>query len=202
MFLSKTKKVIDNNMAGLSDVEALLKEFFNRLGVKLMEETPRRCISMLSYLTSYANISNKEIADEVNKTFEIDVQTDSKNMVIVKDIDAFSLCEHHIALMYDMKVSVGYIPQNFVLGLSKIVRLVDMVCKRLQLQEKIAEDIIDVMKILTKSDSIAVHIEAKHSCVTARGIHNVSSKTVTTNMGGQFLEDETLRLEFLENIKK
>ena len=122
-------------------------------------------------------------------------------MVVVKDIEVFSLCEHHIALMYDMKVSVGYIPQSFVLGLSKIVRLVDMVCKRLQLQEKIAEDIIDIMRILTKSDSIAVHIEAKHSCVTARGIHNVSSKTVTTNMGGEFLKSETLKLSFLENLK-
>ena len=147
------------------------------------------------------NISNKEIADAVNKTFEVDVKTDSKNMVVVKDIEVFSLCEHHIALMYDMKVSVGYIPNNFVLGLSKIVRLVDMVCKRLQLQEKIAEDIIDIMRILTKSDSIAVYIEAKHSCVTARGIHNVSSKTVTTNLGGEFLKNETLKLSFLENIK-
>lgn len=193
---------VGNNATNFLVAEVLLKELFNRLGVKLMDETPKRCVAMLRYLTSYANISNEEIAKEVNKTFEVDNKTNSKNMVIVKDIDAFSLCEHHIALMYDMKVSVGYIPQNFVLGLSKIVRLVDMVCKRLQLQEKIAEDIIDVMKILTKSDSIAVHIEAKHSCVTARGIHNVSSKTVTTNMGGQFLEDENLRIEFLENIKK
>ena len=181
--------------------QKLTKELFECLGIRLMDETPKRFVGMMRYLTSYENISNEEIANEVNKTFEVDVQTDSKNMVVVKNIEVFSLCEHHIALMYDMKVSVGYIPQNFVLGLSKIVRLVDMVCKRLQLQEKIAEDIIDIMRILTKSDSIAVHIEAKHSCVTARGIHNVSSKTVTTNMGGEFLKSETLKLSFLENIK-
>lgn len=181
--------------------QELTRELFECLGIKLMDETPKRFVGMMRYLTSYENISNEEIANEVNKTFEVDVRTDSKNMVVVKDIEVFSLCEHHIALMYDMKVSVGYIPQNFVLGLSKIVRLVDMVCKRLQLQEKIAEDIIDIMRILTKSDSIAVHIEAKHSCVTARGIHNVSSKTVTTNMGGEFLKSETLKLSFLENLK-
>lgn len=187
-----------------SDVDKaqeLTRELFDCLGIRLMDETPKRFVGMMRYLTSYENISNEEIANEVNKTFEVDVQTDSRNMVVVKNIEVFSLCEHHIALMYDMKVSVGYIPQNFVLGLSKIVRLVDMVCKRLQLQEKIAEDIIDIMRILTKSDSIAVHIEAKHSCVTARGIHNVSSKTVTTNMGGEFLKSETLKLSFLENIK-
>ncbi|MBO6126533.1 MAG: GTP cyclohydrolase I [Clostridia bacterium] len=181
--------------------QKLTKELFECLGIKLMEETPKRFVAMMQYLTSYENISNEEIANAVNKTFEVNIETDSKNMVVVKDIEVFSLCEHHIALMYDMKVSVGYIPNNFVLGLSKIVRLVDMVCKRLQLQEKIAEDIIDVMKILTKSDSIAVYIEAKHSCVTARGIHNVSAKTVTTNMGGEFLKSETLKLSFLENIK-
>ena len=185
----------------LNKAQELTRELFECLGIKLMDETPKRFVGMMRYLTSYENISNEEIANEVNKTFEVDVRTDSKNMVVVKDIEVFSLCEHHIALMYDMKVSVGYIPQNFVLGLSKIVRLVDMVCKRLQLQEKIAEDIIDIMRILTKSDSIAVHIEAKHSCVTARGIHNVSSKTVTTNMGGEFLKSETLKLSFLENLK-
>jgi GTP cyclohydrolase I len=185
----------------IDKAQALTKELFECLGIKLMDETPKRFVGMMRYLTSYTNISNEEIANEVNKTFEVDVQTDSRNMVVVKNIEVFSLCEHHIALMYDMKVSVGYIPQSFVLGLSKIVRLVDMVCKRLQLQEKIAEDIIDIMRILTKSDSIAVHIEAKHSCVTARGIHNVSSKTVTTNMGGEFLKSETLKLSFLENLK-
>ncbi len=185
----------------LNKAQELTRELFDCLGIRLMDETPKRFVAMMQYLTSYENISNEEIANEVNKTFELDVQTDSRNMVVVKDIEVFSLCEHHIALMYDMKVSVGYIPQNFVLGLSKVVRLVDMVCKRLQLQEKIAEDIIDIMRILTKSDSIAVHIEAKHSCVTARGIHNVSSKTVTTNMGGEFLKSETLKLSFLENLK-
>lgn len=189
------------NNIDISKAQEKTKELFECLGIKLMEETPKRFVAMMKYLTSYENISNKEIADAVNKTFEVDVKTDSKNMVVVKDIEVFSLCEHHIALMYDMKVSVGYIPNNFVLGLSKIVRLVDMVCKRLQLQEKIAEDIIDIMRILTKSDSIAVYIEAKHSCVTARGIHNVSSKTVTTNLGGEFLKNETLKLSFLENIK-
>ena len=126
----------------------------------------------------------------------------SKNIVIVKNIDAFSMCEHHVALMYDMKISVAYIPTEFVLGLSKIVRMVDMVCKRLQLQERISSDIMEIMKILTKTEDIAVVIKAKHSCVTARGINNVSSETVTTSFSGKFENDINTRIEFLNSIDK
>lgn len=191
------KKAIEEHIRGIL---VALGDNPDREGLK---DTPARVARMYEEMFEGMNYSNHEIAEMFNKTFkeDLDENTDGNDMVYVKDIEIFSHCEHHIALMYDMKVSVGYIPQNFVLGLSKIVRLVDMVCKRLQLQEKIAEDIIDIMRILTKSDSIAVHIEAKHSCVTARGIHNVSSKTVTTNMGGEFLKSETLKLSFLENLK-
>ena len=122
-------------------------------------------------------------------------------MVILKDIETFSLCEHHIALMYDMKVSVAYVPKGKVIGLSKIVRLVDMVCKRLQLQEKIAEDIIEVIGLLNGSNDVAVHIKAKHSCLTARGIRNPSASTVTTNFGGIFNENVRLQENFLNQIK-
>lgn len=186
----------DKNLQAVKAVENL----FNCLDIKLPRETPQRFVNMMKFLTSCNNISNKEIAEKVNKTFEIDSQTDSKNMVIVKNIDAFSLCEHHIALMYDMKISVAYIPSGFVLGLSKIVRLVDMVCKRLQLQEKIGEDILEVMKILTQSNDIAVNIRAKHSCVTARGIQNVSSETVSNHFSGIFKESVDYQNLFLNSL--
>lgn len=174
---------------------------FKQLGIEVLEETPKRYVTMLDYLTSYQNISNADIAKEVNKVFDIDQKSNSKSMVIVKDIEAFSLCEHHIALMYDMKISVAYIPTNYVIGLSKIVRLVDMVCKRLQLQEKIGNDIVEVMKILTNSEDIAVYIKAKHSCVTARGIKNVSAETVTTNFNGVFVSESKNAELFLSNLK-
>ncbi|MBQ6143284.1 MAG: GTP cyclohydrolase I [Clostridia bacterium] len=188
--------IADKNAQAVKAAEHL----FNSLDIKLPEETPQRFVNMMRFLTSYNNVSNKEIAEKVNKTFEIDSKTDSKNMVILKNIDAFSLCEHHIALMYDMKISVAYIPCGFVLGLSKVVRLVDMVCKRLQLQEKIGEDILEIMKILTKSNDIAVNIKAKHSCVTARGIQNVSSETVTNHFSGTFKESAEYQNLFLNSL--
>jgi GTP cyclohydrolase I len=175
-------------------------ELFKNIDVSLPEETPERFVKMLMELTAYSNISNQEIADTVNKTFEIDTPTSNRKMVMLKDIETFSLCEHHIALMYDMRISIAYIPVHRVIGLSKIVRLADMVCKRLQLQEKIAEDIIEVMSILNESNDIAVHIKAKHSCLTARGIHNPSTSTITTNFSGIFKKDVQLQTNFLNQI--
>lgn len=178
------------------------KELFESLNLNVLEETPPRFVKMLCDMTAYNNISNNEIADMVNKIFSLNSKMHSKNIVIVKNIDAFSMCEHHVALMYDMKISVAYIPTEFVLGLSKIVRMVDMVCKRLQLQERISSDIMEIMKILTKTEDIAVVIKAKHSCVTARGINNVSSETVTTSFSGKFENDINTRIEFLNSIDK
>ena len=192
--------LVENNELDFKNAENSIKKLFECLKINLPDETPKRYVKMMYDMTKYQNVSNQEIADFVNKTFEIDIKTDSSNMVLVKDIEVFSLCEHHIALMYDMKISVGYIPNKFVLGLSKIVRLADMVCKRLQLQEKIAEDIVEIMKILTRSSDIAVHIKAKHSCVTARGIRNTSSETVTVNFNGKFLNDSCLKSSFLSSL--
>lgn len=89
--------------------------------------------------------------------------------VVVKDIDIFSYCEHHLALMYDMKVTVAYVPNGKVIGLSKIARIADMVAKRLQLQERIGTDIADIITQVTGSEDVAVYIEGCHSCMTARG---------------------------------
>ncbi len=181
--------------------EKSIINLFKSLNIELLEDTPKRYLKMLSELTQYQNISNKEIAKSVDKIFPINNKTNSKDMVVVKDIEAFSLCEHHIALIYDMKISVAYIPNNFVLGLSKIVRASEMICKRLQLQERIGNDILEVMKILTKSEDIAVHIKAKHSCVTARGIKNGSSETITTNFSGIFSDNDEIKISFLNSLK-
>jgi GTP cyclohydrolase I len=165
--------------ANLNFAADYAKKFFNAIMVELQPETPERFTKMMMFLTEFQNISNAEITEMVNKVFPVDSATKSESVVIVRDIEVFSLCEHHIALIYDAKISVAYVPNGFVLGLSKISRIAEMVCKRLQLQEKIGEDIIEIMNMLTKSSGVAVKIVAKHSCVTARGVRNVSSKTVT-----------------------
>ena len=118
-----------------------------------------------------------------NKSFEEDYVTDSKNLVVVKDIDIFSHCEHHLALMYDMTVDIAYIPNGRVLGLSKLARIADMVAKRLQLQERIGNDMLYIIKKITNSSDIYVRITGSHSCVTARGIKK-RSKTVTVSKIG------------------
>jgi GTP cyclohydrolase I len=128
-----------------------------------------------------------------SKTFEAPTTRSRNDIVLLKDIEAFSYCEHHIALMYDMKISVAYIPRDRVIGLSKIVRIVDMVTRRLQLQERIGSDIAEVMEKATGSPDVAVIIEAKHSCVTARGIKNRASGTYTTTMRGVFDEEPEVR---------
>lgn len=154
-------------------------------------ETPKRVAKMYEEVFEGLNYTNDEIAEMFNKTFEDDLSM-SEDMVIVRDIDAFSYCEHHIALMYDMKVTVAYIPKNKVIGLSKIARIVDMVTKRLQLQERIGTDIAYIMKKITNSEDVAVLISANHSCMTARGIKKVNSKTYTQSLHGKFKENEYL----------
>ncbi|MFQ7108639.1 MAG: GTP cyclohydrolase I [Dialister invisus] len=108
-------------------------------------ETPRRFAEMVAEQLAYAAVPNEEIARAFDKTFS----SPESDMVVVKDISLFSHCEHHIALMYNMKAAVGYIPRGRVIGLSKIARIADAVSKRLQIQERIGADIRDVMERIT-----------------------------------------------------
>ncbi len=166
-----------------------------RAGVK---DTPKRVAKMYEEVFEGMNYSNQEIADMFNKTFDEDYYDDnSQDLVVVKDIEVFSYCEHHLALMYDMKVSVAYIPNGKVIGLSKIARIADMAAKRLQLQERIGNDIAEIIQLVTESEDVAVFIEASHSCMTARGIKNSSAKTYTQTLRGRF-KTET---ELLQRIK-
>ena len=164
----------------------------NREGLK---ETPDRGAKMYEEVFEGMNYSNHEIAQMFSKTFEDDLSVkDHKDMVIVKDIDIFSYCEHHMALMYDMKVTVAYVPNGKVIGLSKIARIADMVSKRLQLQERIGTDIAEIMQEITGSEDVAVLIEGCHSCMTARGIKKTDAKTYTTTLRGRFQTDMLLQM--------
>lgn len=163
-----------------------------------LKETPDRVARMYEEVFEGMNYSNQEIADMFSKTFEDDLSVkDHNDMVIVKDIDIFSYCEHHLALMYDMKVSVAYLPKDKVLGLSKIARICEMVGKRLQLQERIGTDVAEIMQIISGSEDVAVYIEGAHSCMSARGIKKTQATTVTTTLRGKFDTDDTLKMHFL-----
>ncbi|MGN0620768.1 MAG: GTP cyclohydrolase I FolE [Porcipelethomonas sp.] len=155
-------------------------------------ETPDRVARMYEEVFEGMNYTNRQIAEMFGKTFEEACPADRDTMVVVKDIEVFSYCEHHLALMYDMKVSVAYIPDGKVLGLSKIARIAEMAAKRLQLQERLGSDIAEIISIASGSPDVAVFIEACHSCMTARGIKNASSKTVSTTFTGRFKTDSSL----------
>ena len=165
-----------------------------------LKETPDRVARMYAEVFEGMNYTNDEIAKMYAKSFEVP-EEGSNDMVVVKDIEVFSYCEHHMALMYDMKVTVAYIPDKRVIGLSKIARIADMVAKRLQLQERIGTDIADVISKATGSNDVAVYIEGNHSCMTARGIKKPSAKTVTTTFRGRFETDMALQNKLLLMLK-
>lgn len=169
----------------------------NREGLK---DTPNRVAKMYEQIFEGINYSNDEIAQMFDKTFEEDTLTDSKNVVIIRDIDIFSCCEHHLALMYDMNVTVAYIPNGKVIGLSKIARVCDMVGKRLQLQERIGKDISYIIQKITDSKDVAVLIKGKHSCMTMRGIKKNNSITETAILQGKFKDDYTLQNKLYSRI--
>ncbi len=159
-----------------------------------LRDTPKRVAKMYSEVFEGMNYTNDEIAEMFNKTFEDDPDSyqSSNDMVIVKDIEIFSYCEHHMALMYNMTASVAYIPRGKVIGLSKIARIADMAAKRLQIQERLGADIAEIIQKITESPDVAVIIEASHSCMTARGISKPSAKTRTRTLRGRFETDEKL----------
>ena len=161
-----------------------------------LKDTPERVARMYEEVFEGMNYTNDEVAEMFNKTFEqeLDLGSSDSDVVVVKDIDIFSHCEHHLALMYDMKVTVAYVPNGKVIGLSKIARICDMVSKRLQLQERIGSDIAEVMQKVTGSEDVAVLIEGCHSCMSARGIKKINAKTFTTTLRGRFRTDMALQL--------
>lgn len=182
------EKAIEEHIRGILEA---LGEDPDREGLK---ETPQRVARMYTEVFEGMNYTNEEIAKMYGKTFE--VATEHEDMVLVKDIEVFSYCEHHMALMYDMKVSVAYLPKERVIGLSKIARIADMVAKRLQLQERIGTDIAEIIQMATESEDVAVLISANHSCMTARGIKKPSAKTVTTTLRGRFEHETELQNRF------
>ena len=184
-------------------IEAAVKEIIAALGDDPYREglvdTPKRVAKMYDEVFEGMRYTNDEIAQMFNKCFE---EPEAKDLVLMKNIDALSYCEHHLALMYNMKVSVAYIPDGRVIGLSKIARIVDMVCKRLQLQERIATDIADILQMVLKTHDVMVVIEGEHSCMTARGIKKPGTVTNGAVLRGLFKESAPLRAEVYSLLSK
>lgn len=161
-------------------------------------DTPKRFVKMCREVFAGMDYTNKELANMYDKCFDCD----NNGLVVESRIPVFSYCEHHLALMYDMYVSVGYIPQGRVIGLSKIARIADMCAKRLQLQERIGQDIFEVLSSILNTEDIIIVIEGKHACMTTRGIKKPESITRTALCKGRFEANTDLRREFYSLIEK
>ena len=160
-------------------------------------DTPLRVAKMYHEVYEGMKYTNEQIAQMFDKCFEEGATGD---LVTMGDIEVFSYCEHHLALMYNMKVHVGYLPNGKVIGLSKIARIADMVAKRLQLQERVGSDIADILEMILDTSNVIVVVEGEHSCMTARGIRKTGTKTRTATLRGVFSSDSDLRNEFYSLI--
>ena len=157
--------------------------------------TPKRVEKALAFLTSgYAADVDATLN---NALFSVDYN----EMVIVRDIDFYSLCEHHL-LPFFGKCHVAYIPQGRVLGLSKIPRLVDIFARRLQIQERLTNQIAETLRQKVDPLGVAVVMEATHLCMAMRGVEKQNSVATTSAMLGVFRDDARTRMEFLELIKR
>jgi GTP cyclohydrolase I len=157
--------------------------------------TPRRVADSLLFLTSGYEMSLDDIVG--NAVFAEPYE----EMVLVKDIELYSLCEHHI-LPFFGKAHVAYLPRGRIVGLSKMARLVDMFARRLQVQERLTTQIAEAIDEVLQPYGVAVVIEAAHLCMMMRGIQKQNSQTLTSCMLGSFREDQKSRAEFLELIRR
>jgi GTP cyclohydrolase I len=198
--VSKTVHRAAGMVEGLSEfsTEDMYREILSRLGEDPNREglraTPERLTKSMAFLTKgYA-----EDPTEILRGALFDVEYDE--MVIVKDIEMFSLCEHHL-LPFFGKVHVAYIPKGKVIGLSKIPRLVEVFARRLQVQERLTQQIADSIQEVVEPQGVGVVVEARHLCMMMRGIEKQNSSTVTSAMVGCFRQKET-RLEFLSLVRQ
>ena len=182
----------DGKIASL--IAELLKELGEDTGREGLDKTPERVEKALRYFTSGYNQDVKEVLNGAMFVEEYD------EMVIVKDIDFSSMCEHHL-LPFVGKCHVAYLPDRKIVGLSKIPRLVEMFSRRLQVQERLTTQIASTLNEALQPRGVAVVMEAIHLCMLMRGVEKQNSKAITSAMLGTFRERPETRAEFMELIK-
>ncbi len=183
----------------MSDFEGLIETMLKKLGDDPgragLRRTPERVARALEYLTQGyqqdpAEILNGAVFDETYN-----------EMLILKDIDFYSLCEHHI-LPFFGRAHIAYVPDGRIVGLSKLPRLVDLFSRRLQVQERLTNEIAAVIDKVLKPRGVAVVLEAQHLCMMMRGVQKQNSYAITSAMLGEFSYDEKTRAEFMQLIRK
>jgi GTP cyclohydrolase IA len=184
----------DGNDPIQSLVTAMLKELGEDPGRDGLERTPLRVAKSLRFLTSGYALKPREILNDA--LFEVAYD----EMVIVKDIDFYSLCEHHL-LPFFGRIHVAYVPNGRVVGLSKIPRLVEMYARRLQVQERLTKEIATTLEEVLQPKGVAVVVEAIHLCMMMRGVAQQNSSAVTSSMRGEFEADPKTRAEFMQLIR-
>jgi GTP cyclohydrolase I len=178
----------------IEEIRSILKQIGEDPARDGLQNTPIRVDRAMRFLTSGYGMDPDEVLGKA--LFEVAYD----EMVIVRDIEIFSLCEHHL-LPFFGKCHVGYIPNGRVIGLSKIPRLVDMYARRLQVQERLTKQIADTIKEKIQPRGVAVVIEAQHLCMIMRGVEKQNSVAVTSAMLGAFKENQNTRNEFLNLVK-
>ncbi|WP_282136086.1 GTP cyclohydrolase I FolE [Seonamhaeicola maritimus] len=192
------KKLEEYNIQVTDDVKERYKNIIEDLGEDTerdgLVKTPERAAKAMQFLTQGYHQDPVEILESAM------FKESYNEMVIVKDIELYSLCEHHI-LPFFGKVHIAYIPDGQIVGLSKLPRIVDVFARRLQVQERLTEQILDCINDTLKPQGVAVVIEASHMCMMMRGVQKQNSITTTSGFRGQFEKIET-RNEFLKLIGK
>lgn len=179
--------------------EALVRSMLTEIGEdpdrEGLRSTPLRVAKALDFLTSGYSLSAEEIIK--GAVFEENV----KEMVVVRDIEFYSMCEHHM-LPFFGHAHVGYLPNGKVVGLSKVARVVDVFARRLQVQERLTNQVADALMDHLGAHGVAVVMEASHTCMMMRGVQKQRSSTVTSAMRGTFEEDPRTRAEFMSFINR
>jgi len=193
-----TKNVIETPTLTEASYAELVREMIERLGEdptrEGLQRTPGRVEKAMQYLTKGYSEDPEALLKGALFTVEYD------EMVIVKDIEMFSLCEHHM-LPFFGKVHIAYIPKGRVIGLSKLPRLVDIFARRLQVQERMTTQIAETIQNVIQPQGVGVVIEARHLCMMMRGVEKQHSATVTSAMLGCFRDERPTREEFLSLLR-
>ncbi len=180
------------------DFEGIIRQMLVHIGEEPEREglkrTPLRVAKAMDFLTSGYDMTVQDVVR--NAVFE----EKCEEMVIVKDIEFYSMCEHHI-LPFFGKAHVAYLPDNKVIGLSKVARIVDVFARRLQVQERLTNQIADAMMEILNPHGVAVIVKASHFCMMMRGVQKQNSSTITSAMRGTFRENARSRAELMDLIK-